>query len=107
MMSFGARQQFSIQSSYEMGAMLLTGPQQGNFNAGYAFTYVSGNPLVGAAVSFAGEVPEVGRLLSGKIGVCEAIQNAWGSATANAAGIVYAMHDLIFSIDRSSYSCRE
>ena len=86
--------------SYEMGPMLLTGPQQGNFNAAYAFTYETGNPLVGAAISVGAEAMEIGRVLSGDVSVGDAIGNAYGSFTANAAGIVFAVHDRILFIRR-------
>jgi RHS repeat-associated protein len=86
--------------SYEMGPMLLTGPQQGNFNAAFAFTYETGNPLVGAAISVGAEAMEIGRVLSGDVSVRDAIGNAYGSFTANAAGIVFAVHDRILFIRR-------
>lgn len=77
---------------YATGPYIFTGSQQGNFNSAYAFTREFGY-MAGTAISIAGEVTEVGRVVVGDISIWTAIKNAYGSYTMNMMGIFYGMRD--------------
>ena len=83
----GGRDLVSSRDTFAYRGRELTGPQQGNVNAAYAFTRAFGNPMAGVVVSLLGEVPG---LLAG----VSSLEDARGSFEANALGIWEGTKDL-------------
>jgi len=77
-----------IDKIFEYRGHVLNGPQQGNVDAAYAFTYVFHTPLAGVVVSIAGEA-------AGYLSGVSDWDDAKGSFAANWIGIQEAAGDLL------------